>query len=102
MDTCHVWDAGYDIKDNLDQVLTDFDNEIGLSFLKALHINDSKNKLGSHVDRHEAIGKGYIGLKSLRELVQHPKLSHLPKALETPYGNDNFRRWKDEIELLIK
>ncbi|BDU67583.1 MAG: putative endonuclease 4 [Candidatus Tyloplasma litorale] len=101
IDTCHVWDAGYDIKNNLDGVLREFDNTIGLKFLKGLHINDSKNKLGSHVDRHQAIGKGYIGLKALRELVHHPKLFHLPKALETPYGNDDFRRWKDEIELLI-
>ncbi len=102
MDTCHVWDAGYDIKNDLEGVLEHFDEVIGLGYLKALHINDSKNELGSHKDRHECIGKGHIGLKALKALVNHPKLINLPKALETPYGNDDFRKWKDEIELLTK
>ncbi|NQX83392.1 MAG: deoxyribonuclease IV [Mycoplasmataceae bacterium] len=101
-DTCHVWDAGYDIKNNLKGVLKEFDKVIGLKFLKALHINDSKNELGSNKDRHEAIGKGFIGLKALKNLVNHPKLRNLPKALETPYGSDDFKRWKDEIKLLTK
>ncbi len=102
MDTCHVWDGGYDIKDDLKGVLNEFDNIIGLNYLKGLHINDSKNELGSNKDRHENIGKGNIGLKALREFVDHPKLRKLPKALETPYGKDDFKRWKEEIKLLIE
>ncbi len=102
MDTCHVWDAGYDIKNDLDGVLKEFNKVIGLKYLKGLHINDSKNELASHKDRHENIGDGHIGLKALRDLIRHPKLIKLPKALETPYGNDDFTRWKKEIELLIK
>ncbi len=102
MDTCHVWDAGYDIKNDLEGVLENFDKVIGLDYLKALHINDSKNELGSHKDRHECIGKGHIGLKALKELVNHPKLINLPKALETPYGADDFTKWKEEIEMLTK
>ncbi len=101
MDTCHVWDAGYDIKDNLNKVLKEFDEIIGLNYLKALHINDSKNELGSHKDRHENIGDGHIGLEALRKFVNHPKLKSLPKALETPYGSDDFTRWKNEMDLLI-
>ncbi len=100
MDTCHVWDAGYDIKNDLNGVLKEFDNVIGLNYLKGLHINDSKNELSSNKDRHECIGDGYIGLEALRAFVNHPKLKDLPKALETPYGADDFRKWKNEIELL--
>ncbi len=99
-DTCHVWDAGYDIR-NIDNVLEEFDNVIGLKYLKALHINDSKNELGSGKDRHEEIGKGYIGLEPLKKIVNHKLLRDLPKALETPYGKDDFTKWKDEIDLLI-
>lgn len=101
MDTCHVWDGGYDIKNTLDDVLNEFDKIIGLKYLKALHINDSKNEIGSNKDRHENIGKGYIGLEALQKFVQHPKLKNLPKAIETPYGKDNFKRWKEEIKLLL-
>lgn len=101
MDTCHVWDAGYDIKDDLKGVLKEFDTVIGLNYLKALHINDSKNELGSNKDRHECIGKGHIGLKALKAIVNHPKLKDLPKALETPYGSDDFTKWKVEMEMLI-
>lgn len=101
MDTCHVWDAGYDIKNNLDNVLKEFDRVIGLEYLKALHINDSKNELNSHKDRHENIGDGYIGLNALKEFVHHPKLRNLPKALETPYSDNNILRWKEEIKLLV-
>ena len=99
-DTCHVWDAGYNLKE-FDNVLEEFDKVIGLENLKALHINDSKNDLGSSKDRHEEIGKGYIGLKTLKEIVNHKSLRDIPKALETPYGKNDFKKWKDEIELLI-
>ncbi len=102
LDTCHVWDAGYDIKNDLDGVLKEFDRVVGLKYLKGLHINDSKNDINTHKDRHECIGEGYIGLESLRELVNHPKLYKLPKALETPYGKDDFRKWKKEIKLLTE
>ncbi len=101
IDTCHIWDAGYDIKNDLEGVLDEFDEIIGLKYLKALHINDSKNELGSGKDRHEAIGEGKVGLRALRAIVNHPKLKDLPKALETPYGKDDFKRWKNEMKLLI-
>ncbi len=91
MDTCHVWDGGYDIRD-IDNVIDEFDRIIGLKYLKGLHINDSKNDIGSGKDRHENIGKGMIGLESLKNIVYHPKLKNLPKALETPYGKDDFKR----------
>lgn len=100
IDTCHIWDAGYDLND-FDSVLKQFDQIIGLKYLKGLHINDSKNPLGSNKDRHANIGQGYIGLKNLQKIVFHPKIINLPKALETPYGKDDFKRWRDEIELLL-
>lgn len=100
MDTCHIWDGGYDLE-NIDQVLQEFDKYIGLKYLKGLHINDSKNELGSNKDRHENIGKGKIGLKTLKKVVFNPKLIDLPKALETPYGKDDFKRWREEINLLL-
>ncbi|BDV02356.1 MAG: deoxyribonuclease IV [Candidatus Hepatoplasma vulgare] len=100
MDTCHIWDGGYDIR-NIDEVLNEFDKIIGLHYLKGMHINDSKNELGSNKDRHANIGKGEIGLEALKKIVFHPKLINLPKALETPYGKDDFKRWKEEISLLI-
>lgn len=84
LDTCHVYDAGYDIVNDLDGVLSEFDRIIGLSRLRALHINDSKNPFCSHKDRHEVIGGGSIGLDALRRVVHHPKLSGLPMVLETP------------------
>ncbi len=101
LDTCHVWDAGYDIKTDLDGVLKKFDNVIGLKYLKALHINDSKNELGSNKDRHENIGDGFIGLKALKEIVNHPQLRDLPKALETPYVLGEYDIWKKELKLLV-
>ena len=97
LDTCHVFDAGYDIVNSLDEVLTDFDRIIGLEKLRAIHINDSKNPLGSHKDRHECIGKGYIGLDAMKRIVTHPVLNHLPFYLETPNDLDGS---KAEIELL--
>jgi len=84
MDTCHVFDAGYDIRDDLDGVLAEFDRVIGLSRLKAMHLNDSKNPFSSHKDRHETLGNGSLGLDAFRRIVQHPALRHLPMILETP------------------
>ncbi|MDO5135069.1 MAG: deoxyribonuclease IV [Eubacteriales bacterium] len=97
LDTCHVWDAGYDIVGDLDGVLTQFDRIIGLSRLKAIHLNDSTNGLGSHKDRHARIGEGEIGLDALVRVVCHPALEGLPFILETP--NDD-QGWSREIALL--
>lgn len=97
LDTCHVFDGGYDIKDNLDGVLDKFDKVIGLERLQALHLNDSKNPLASHKDRHEKIGEGYIGLEAFERIVTHPALKALPCYLETPNELDGYKR---EIELL--
>ena len=84
LDTCHVNDAGYDIAENLDAVLEEFDREIGLSRLRALHLNDSKNPLGAHKDRHERLGEGYLGLEAFYRIIEHPVLRGLPMILETP------------------
>lgn len=84
LDTCHIWDAGYDIAGDLDGVLHEFDRIIGLSKLKAIHLNDSLNPLGSHKDRHAAIGQGMIGFDALKQIVEHPSLKNLPFYLETP------------------
>ncbi|MBM7543217.1 deoxyribonuclease IV [Amphibacillus cookii] len=104
LDTCHVHDAGYDIVNNFDQVLDDFDKVIGLDRLKVIHVNDSKNEKGAHKDRHENIGFGYIGFEALHYIVHHPQLSHLPKILETPYvGEDKKNKkppYKFEINML--
>ena len=97
LDTCHVWDAGYDIVNDLDGVLTQFDKVIGLDRLKALHLNDSMNPLGAHKDRHAQIGAGHIGLETFRRVVKHPALRGLPFILETP--NDDAG-WAREIALL--
>ena len=83
-DTCHVWDAGYDIANNLDGVLGEFDRVIGLDRLRALHINDSLNECGAHKDRHARIGEGRIGKEALAAVVMHPRLLGLPCILETP------------------
>ncbi len=84
MDTCHVYDGGYDIVGDLDGVLAEFDRVIGLKRLKALHINDSKNPFASHKDRHACIGEGSLGLETFRKIVNHPVLKGLPMILETP------------------
>ncbi|WP_026891946.1 deoxyribonuclease IV [Lacrimispora aerotolerans] len=84
LDTCHVWDGGYDIVNDLDGVLHHFDEVIGLSRLKAIHLNDSQNPLGAHKDRHAKIGEGYIGAEALKRIVTHPVLKELPFYLETP------------------
>ena len=97
LDTCHVWDGGYDIVDDLDGVIERFDKVIGLDRLKAIHINDSMNVLAAHKDRHEKIGKGKIGLEAFARIVNHPKLRDLPFYLETPC---DLQGYKEEIALL--
>ena len=97
MDTCHISDAGYDIIHDLDGVLEEFDRVVGLPYLKALHINDSKNPPGSHKDRHACIGEGELGLDVIGRFINHPKLAGLPCILETP---NEFEGYKREIELL--
>lgn len=97
LDTCHVWDAGYDIAGDLDGVLDEFDRVIGLERLCALHLNDSKNPRGSHKDRHERIGRGALGLAAFAGIVRDPRLRGLPMILETPNELPGYRR---EIELL--
>lgn len=99
LDTCHVWDAGYDIVEDLDGVLKAFDETVGLERLKAIHINDSMNPKGSHKDRHEKIGQGCIGLEAFGRIVTHPKLRGLPFYLETPNELDGYQA---EIALLKK
>ncbi|MCI7794981.1 MAG: deoxyribonuclease IV [Lachnospiraceae bacterium] len=97
LDTCHVWDGGYDIVGDLDGVLTEFDRIIGLDRLKAVHLNDSMNPLGAHKDRHARIGEGHIGLAAMERVINHPALRNLPFCLETPNELDGYA-W--EIELL--
>ncbi|MDD6848298.1 MAG: deoxyribonuclease IV [Oscillospiraceae bacterium] len=97
LDTCHVFDGGYDIKDNLEAVLEEFDKVIGIDRLKAIHINDSKNPIESHKDRHEKIGEGYIGIEAFERIVTHPILKDLPFYLETPNELDGYAK---EIALL--
>lgn len=99
LDTCHIWDGGYDIVNHLDEVITEFDKIIGLSNLKAIHLNDSMNPLGSHKDRHAKIGEGHIGFDALVRIINHPALCHLPFYLETP---NELIGYKYEIELLRK
>ena len=97
LDTCHVWDGGYDIVNDLDGVLDAFDHIIGLDNLKAVHLNDSLNDLGSHKDRHARIGEGKIGLNALVRVICHPKLKEIPFILETPNDDEG---WTKEISLL--
>ena len=97
LDTCHVYDAGYDIVGDLDGVLEEFDRVIGLDRLRAIHINDSKNPMGSHKDRHERIGEGSIGLEAFTRIINHPALRHLPFYLETP---NELPGYAQEIALL--
>ncbi len=97
MDTCHIWDGGYDIVSHLDEVLQEFDDILGLERLKAIHINDSMNPCGARKDRHEKIGQGYIGEEAFRRIVNHPKLKDLPFYLETPNELDGYQ---SEIRLL--
>ena len=90
LDTCHVYSAGYDLVNDLDGVLTEFDRVIGIDRLKALHLNDSKNPLGSHKDRHEKLGEGYLGMEALTRIVNHPALRELPFYLETPNDLEGY------------
>lgn len=99
LDTCHVFDGGYDIVGHLDDVLENFDKVVGLSRLKAIHLNDSKNPMGSHKDRHEVLGGGFIGLEALLRVVNHPSLRHLPFYLETPNELPGYAK---EIALVRK
>ncbi|MBR4126652.1 MAG: deoxyribonuclease IV [Alphaproteobacteria bacterium] len=99
LDTCHVYDAGYDIVNRLDGVLEDFDRIIGLDRLKAIHLNDTKNPFASHKDRHEKLGHGFLGLDALVGIINHPKLRDLPFYLETPNELDGYAM---EIALMKK
>ncbi len=97
MDTCHVYDGGYDIVGDLDGVLAEFDKVIGLDRLKAIHMNDSKNPINSHKDRHEKIGEGSLGIDAIKKIINHPSLCDLPFYLETP---NELEGYKEEISLL--
>lgn len=99
LDTCHVYDAGYDIVNDLDGVLQEFDQIIGLQRLKAIHMNDSKNPFASHKDRHEKIGEGSLGLETFEKIIKHPLLQGIPIYLETPNELDGYAK---EINLLRK
>ena len=92
LDTCHVWDGGYDIVNDLDDVLNEFDRVIGLDRLKAVHFNDSMNDCGSHKDRHAKIGEGKIGAEAMRRVALHPLLEGRPFILETPNDDEGYRR----------
>ena len=89
-DTCHTWDAGYDLVENLDGVLQHFDDVIGLSRLKAIHFNDTKNDRGSHKDRHEKLGQGFLGMEAMKRIALHPALQGLPFILETPNEDEGY------------
>ncbi|MBQ4252548.1 MAG: deoxyribonuclease IV [Erysipelotrichaceae bacterium] len=99
MDTCHVNDAGYDLTD-FDAVLADFNRVIGLDYLKVMHINDSKNPIGAHKDRHANIGEGTIGLETLQKVIHHPLLDNIPQILETPFVGGQAP-YKEEIAKLL-
>ena len=99
LDTCHINDAGYDLND-FDNILDNFDKIIGLDKLKCIHINDSKNIMASHKDRHENIGLGYIGFNNLLNVIYNKKLEDVPKILETPYVDKTYPPYKYEIEMI--
>lgn len=104
LDTCHIHDGGYNVKEDFDGVLAEFDRIIGLEYLKVIHVNDSKNIMGAAKDRHANIGHGEIGFEALNHVVHHPKLADLPKILETPFvGEDKKNKkppYKHEIKML--
>lgn len=100
LDTCHVWDGGYDIGMSLDRVLEEFDAVIGLEKLYAIHLNDSKNLLGAHKDRHACLGEGYIGYETLKSVITHPALQDKPFILETPNEDEGYAKeiaWVREV-----
>lgn len=99
LDTCHIWDGGYDVVDHLDDVLNEFDQVIGLDRLKAIHLNDSMNPLSAHKDRHEKIGQGHLGLEAITRIINHPALKELPFILETPNDDEGYT---NEIAMLRK
>lgn len=103
-DTCHLNDAGYDLS-NFDLILDEFDQKIGLNYLKVIHINDSKNPINSHKDRHENIGHGYIGFDTLNKVVHNVRIANIPKILETPYimidEKKSIPPYKEEIEMFV-
>ena len=92
LDTCHIWEGGYDIVTNLDGVLDEFDKIIGLDRLKAIHLNDSKNDIGAHKDRHEKIGEGKIGLEAITKIINNERIKKLPVYLETPNELDGYAK----------
>ncbi|MGN1392642.1 MAG: deoxyribonuclease IV [Succinivibrionaceae bacterium] len=98
LDTCHIWEAGYDIVNNLDKTLETFNNTIGLDKLYAIHLNDSKNPIAAHKDRHECIGKGFLGLSTVEKIINHRELRNKPFYLETP--QKDLLGYKEEISLL--
>lgn len=98
LDTCHIWDAGYDIVNDFDAVLDEFDNIIGLDKLKAIHLNDSKNDKASHKDRHEKIGEGKIGLEAITKIINNERIKQLPFYLETPNEIDGYKKRNRIIE----
>jgi len=97
LDTCHIYDGGYDIVNDLDNVINEFDKIIGLEKLKAIHLNDTKNPFSSHKDRHEKIGEGYLGIDAISKVINHPKLKNLPFYLETPNEIEGYAK---EIKIL--
>ena len=99
LDTCHVWDGGYDIVNHFNEALEEFDAVIGLNYLKAIHSNDSLNPLGAHKDRHARLGEGHIGLEAFRRIASHPKLQGLPFIMETPNDDEG---WTKEIAMMRK
>ena len=98
MDTCHLNDAGYDLND-FDSILEEFDKVIGLNYLKVVHVNDSKNEINAHKDRHENIGFGTLGFDTILKIIYHDKLKGIPKILETPYV-EKSAPYKYEIEMI--
>lgn len=101
LDTCHLNDAGYDVK-NFDQLLDDFDRIVGLSYVKCIHVNDSKNERSAHKDRHENIGFGTIGFDTLTDIIYNKRLSEIPKILETPYIDRLYPPYLEEIDMIKK
>ena len=106
LDTCHIHDAGYDLVNDYEGVIKEFDEKIGLEYLKAIHVNDSKNIRGAHKDRHENIGFGYIGFDTLLKVIYDERFKDIPKILETPYipsvidKNESYPPYKEEIEMI--